>query len=153
MYGLHCNRAALQTMPFSQVIPVQIDSWTDMSLRISIVVHGYRSHELAKMLGRWRLTWFGPRVAGKVSNPAAMVGDNGCMQAMLLVWPELHLHHCIGVHLEGSYVGQGVCFGDLCHHPVQQMNPSLLILSQSLPCHVGLVVVIFLQDFTSCLVL
>ena len=77
------------------------------------------------MLGRLRLTWFGLRVAGKVGNPAAMTGDDGCMHAMLLVWPELHLHHCIGVHLEGSAIGQWVGFFDLCHHPVQQMHPLL----------------------------
>lgn len=78
-----------------------------------------------KTLGKWTLTWVCPRVAGKVGNPAAMAGDDGCMHAMLLVWPEVHLHHCICVHLEGSTIGQWVCFWDLCHHPVQQMHTSL----------------------------
>jgi len=98
------------------------------------------------------LTWFCPRVAGKVSNPAAMIGDDGCMHAMLLVWPEVHLHHCIGVHLEGSTIGQGVCFVDLCHHPVQQMHSSLSELCRSLPCYVELVIVEFFQDSTFCFV-
>lgn len=38
MYELHCNRAALQNMPFKQVTPVHIDSWIDISSRIWIVV-------------------------------------------------------------------------------------------------------------------
>lgn len=56
----------------------------------------------------FRLTWLYAGVSGELSNPAAMAGQDGCMDAVNFTWPDQHLQHWVWVDLPGPHIWKGV---------------------------------------------
>lgn len=46
-----------------------------------------------------------------------MSGDDSCLGAMLLVWPELQLQHRLLIRVHGLHIGERICFANTSHTP------------------------------------